>query len=113
MAGPPKTKDARFSKRGRPRLADNKHQEQYEKARAKREEYKAKREKLEYERLKGTLVNGEQVNREAFNQGRQIRDAMLNIPDRIASMIAAEPDQDVVHEILTKEIREALTALTQ
>ena len=68
---------------------------------------------MEYERRKGTLVDGEEANRQAFTQGRQIRDAMLNIPDRIASMIAAELDQDVVHAILTKELRQALEGLSR
>ena len=41
-----------------------------------------------------------------------VRDAMLNIPDRIASELAAETDQFEIHRLLTVEIRRALgTAL--
>jgi len=112
-ASAPKTKVARFSKRGRPRMADNQYQERYEKARADREESKAKREKLEYERRKGTLVDKKEIERDAFNQGRVIREAIFNIADRVSSTIAAEPDQDVIHEILMREFREALSALSE
>ncbi len=34
---------------------------------------------------------------------------MLNIPDRVAAVLAAESDPARVHEILTDEIRKALT----
>ena len=39
------------------------------------------------------------------------RDRMLNIPDRLAAMLAAETDEARCYEILENEIREALTAL--
>ncbi len=43
---------------------------------------------------------------------RMVRDAMLNIADRIASELAAETDQFEIHRLLTVEIRRALgTAL--
>jgi hypothetical protein len=47
----------------------------------------------------------------AFSRARQIRDALLNIPDRISSILAAESDHDRTREILTTEIRQALESL--
>jgi hypothetical protein len=47
----------------------------------------------------------------AFARARQIRDALLNIPDRISSILAAESDHDRTREILTSEIRQALESL--
>lgn len=47
----------------------------------------------------------------AFASARQIRDALLNIPDRISSILAAESDHDRTREILTTEIRQALESL--
>ena len=44
----------------------------------------------------------------AFNKFRQFRDAMLNIPDRVAAMLAAETDAAKCYEILATEIRKAL-----
>ena len=40
-----------------------------------------------------------------------MRDALLNIPERLAAMLAAEADERRVHEILAAEIRAALEAL--
>jgi hypothetical protein len=50
------------------------------------------------------------VQAAAFNTYRQFRDQLLNIPDRVAAIIAAETGLDTkkVHEILTAEVRHAL-----
>ena len=47
----------------------------------------------------------------AFARARNLRDALLNIPDRISSILAAETDHDRTREILTAEIRQALETL--
>ena len=44
----------------------------------------------------------------AFNRFRAFRDGMLNIPDRLAAVLAAEGDAARVHELLASEIRKAL-----
>lgn len=44
----------------------------------------------------------------AFGEGRQIRDAMLSIPDRISSILAAENEEARVNATLRQEIRAAL-----
>jgi hypothetical protein len=61
----------------------------------------------------GQLVSLEDVKKVAFARGRVIRDSMLNIPDRISSILATENDASKIHEILTKEIREALEELSR
>ena len=38
------------------------------------------------------LVSGDEVKVAAFNMFRQFRDAMLNLPDRLAAMLAAETE---------------------
>jgi len=45
----------------------------------------------------------------AFNRYRIFRDGMLNIPDRLAAVVAAESDPRRVHELMSTEIRKALT----
>jgi hypothetical protein len=45
----------------------------------------------------------------AFNRYRTFRDGMLNIPDRLAAVLAAETDARRTHELLSAEIRKALT----
>lgn len=81
---------------------------QYTKARAIREHYQARLAKIEYEERVGNLVSKDEVQIASFNKFRQFRDAMLNIPDRIAAMLAAETDEGKCYEILATEIRKAL-----
>ena len=81
---------------------------QYSKARAIREHYQARLAKLEYEQKVGSLVSRDEVKIAAFNTLRQFRDAILNIPDRLAAMLAAETDAAKCYEILATEIRKSL-----
>jgi hypothetical protein len=61
----------------------------------------------------GQLVSLEDVKKIAFARGRIIRDSMLNIPDRVSSLLADENDASKIHEILSREIREALEELSR
>jgi hypothetical protein len=81
---------------------------QYTKARAVREHYQARLAKIEYEERTGKLVSKDEVQVAAFNKFRQFRDHMLNIPDRVAAMVAAESDAAKCYEILAVEIRRSL-----
>lgn len=81
--------------------------------------YEAKRAKIEFEQLVGTLVERSAVSQEWFRLARQVRDGILNIPDRLAgvlvSTVRATADdlaaQHTVHASLTTELRQALEAL--
>ncbi len=81
---------------------------QYTRARAVREHYQARLAKIDYEERAGKLVSKDEVQVTAFNKFRQFRDHMLNIPDRVAAMVAAEAETAKCHEILATEIRRAL-----
>jgi hypothetical protein len=61
----------------------------------------------------GRLVSVEEVKKVAFARGRIIRDGLMNIPDRISSLLADENDAAKIHEILSKEIREVLEELSR
>ncbi len=52
-------------------------------------------------------VSKDEVQVAAFNRFRQFRDNLLNIPDRLAAVLAAETDAKRVYEILASEIRKA------
>ena len=80
----------------------------YARARAVRENYLARLAKIEFEERSGKLVSRDEVQVAAFNKFRTFRDGMLNIPDRVAAVLAAESDPARVHEILATEIRKAL-----
>jgi hypothetical protein len=81
---------------------------QYTKARAVREHYQARLAKIDYEERVAKLVPKDEVQVAAFNKFRQFRDHMLNIPDRVAAMVAAESDAARCYEIIAIEIRKAL-----
>jgi excisionase family DNA binding protein len=78
-------------------------------ARAMRNE--AKLGEVELKIRTGALVEAEDVRRQQFRIARAFRDRMLNIPDRVASVLAAETDAGSVHAALTKEIRDACAEL--
>lgn len=83
----------------------------YAEARAQHERFKARLAQLELEEREGKLLDATQVRAEAFRTARIVRDAMLNMPDRIAAELAAEQNAFKVHQKLTKEIRRALEGL--
>jgi len=60
----------------------------------------------------GKYVDADDVKVAAFNKARVVRDSLLNIPERLAAVLAAEGDERQVHQILVTEIRSALEELT-
>lgn len=83
----------------------------FAKIQARKEFYKAELARLEFEQVSGKLVEKEKVEAEAFRLARLVRDSVLNVPARIAGIIAAETDQRKVHDLLEKELRQALEPL--
>lgn len=83
----------------------------YFKARAIRESYLARLAKIEFEERTAKLVSRDEVQVAAFTKARTVRDSLLNLPDRLAALLAAEAEAAKVHEILTIEIRRALDEL--
>jgi hypothetical protein len=77
-----------------------------------RENYLARLAKIEFEERSGKLVSRDEVEVAAFNRYRTFRDGMLNIPDRLAAVLASETDPARVFELLSAEIRKALLEVT-
>lgn len=73
--------------------------------------FKAELLKLEYGLKSGKLVYTDIVERKTFSHARQVRDAILSIPDRISPEIAATSTEKQVKEILTGALNEALADL--
>jgi len=88
-------------------------QSEFAKAKEMHELAKAALRRLEYEEKAGKLVRADEVETAAFNRARAVRDAMLNIPDRIAAVLAAERDPGRIRNILTQEIKQALEELSR
>jgi hypothetical protein len=82
------------------------------KSRIKSEVERAKLLEIKARVEAGKYVAAEDVKVAAFNRARVVRDALLNIPERLAAMLAAEADERRVHQILAVEIRAALEELT-
>lgn len=61
----------------------------------------------------GRLIDAGKARRDAFVCARAIRDAVLNVPDRLAAELAAESDARRVHERLDAELRKALESLAE
>lgn len=83
----------------------------YQTHRASREAYSSKLEKIKYEEKAGLLVNRRQVELEAEALARLVRDAILNVPSRIAAQVAAETDRVKCELFIEKELRLALEEL--
>jgi hypothetical protein len=81
-------------------------------ARAAREIYEARLKKLEFEERQGNLLNKRSVEVAQFNRGRVLRDALFNIPNRMAAQLAAEAEPAAVHDLLEGEIRMVLEEFT-
>ena len=79
--------------------------------RAEYERLRVRKMEMELRQKEGRLVEVEAVQRVAAERGRQVRDAILGIPDRIASILAAETDSAVVNQTLAEELRQALDQL--
>jgi hypothetical protein len=83
----------------------------YGDAKTMREIYMARMAKLKYEEAKKSLVPARQVDDDAFEQARIVRDAMLAIPSRLRERLAAEDSPELCHQMLEAEIELALGAL--
>ncbi|MEO5348004.1 MAG: hypothetical protein H7834_16755 [Magnetococcus sp. YQC-9] len=69
--------------------------------------------RLDLEERQGKLLRADDVEREAFELGRRVRDRLLNIPSRVSPTIAAETDFKVIERLLTQELRTALEELSE
>lgn len=80
----------------------------YAQSRAIKEAYNARLAKLEYEEKSGALVRTDSVKVSWFNVLRVLRDRALNLPDRLAPLLASETDPKLVRELLDAELRQIL-----
>lgn len=64
-------------------------------------------------RKRGELLDADTVLREQFEAARVLRDAILNIPDRLSAELASENSPQRVHAQLSKELRRALDSVAE
>lgn len=83
----------------------------YQDALTKDKYYAAALKKLDLDQKNDILVLKMDVEKEAFECARQVRDALQNIPARIAAVVAAMTKESEIEKLLDKEIRQSLEAL--
>ena len=89
----------------------NKLQELFIRAKLQNEIEKGKLLKLETAEKEQSLISAEKVRDTLFRKGRMIREAFMNLPDRVASVLEMK-DARTIHITLSKEIRSILEELT-
>lgn len=92
--------------------AEGKDPHGYLEARADRERLTVALQALDYQKALGVLVSADEVRRLSARRYRAIRDRLLNIPDRVAAVLAAERDPAQVHAQLTAELKRVLHELS-
>ena len=80
--------------------------------RARTEEFRSKQAELEYLRDLGLVVSAVEAREANFSRYRMLRDKLLNIPDRVATILAAEREAGRVHQQLTAELKRVLSELS-
>lgn len=75
------------------------------------EKYKALKAKLDYEKQMGELVPLSEVQGQWVNVAVMVRKAIMNVPDRLAPMLAAEDDARRCWAMLDQECRTILEDL--
>jgi hypothetical protein len=73
--------------------------------------FRAKLRRLEFETKQGRLIEAEAVRKTIADAVRSLRDGILGLPDRLATVLAAESDSKKVHVTLKTELGRELEAL--
>ena len=83
----------------------------FARARAEHEQLKLELTRAELEAKRGNLVPRELVERVLFDKGHEVRDAVLQVPVRLAASVAASGDPQECLDIMREALREALEGL--
>ena len=75
--------------------------------------YKAKREKLRYEKEAGLLVPIEDVREQGWKAGRAVRDGIMGIPAKEAERLADIDDPIEMKAVLTEILAAKLTEVVE
>lgn len=84
----------------------------YEVARRRREAAEARIAEMKQAEMEGSLIRVDSVRSSFANKLSGARDALLQIPPRLAPVLAAEPDMVRVTTLLEDAIRQALAELS-
>jgi len=85
----------------------------FRQAQAQERAFAAKIEELKYKEMAGQLIRADAVRAAWAKRIASTRDALLQIPHRLAPVLAAESDLERVGQILEDELRLALAELSR
>lgn len=85
---------------------------QYSTARAMREAEEALMARMKREEMEGALIRVDAVRMAVAGTLAATREALLQIPARMATVLAAEASSERVHDLLRQELYQALAQLT-
>jgi hypothetical protein len=71
--------------------------------------FQAKLRRLEFELRDSKLIDAHEARLTITDAVRRHRDGLLTVPDRLAPVLAAEPDSRKVHDLLRAELLRYLT----
>ena len=80
----------------------------YEDAQLQEKIAKARIAELELQEKEGALVSRERINAQLFAAGKELRDTLLAIPDRITDVVMAEDNRAIIHNTIYDAIADAL-----
>lgn len=85
----------------------------YEEARRRRELAEAQKAELQLAELQGDLIRTADVRAAYAKRAAGLREALLQIPARLAAVVAAEADQAKCHDLLQAELHQVLAQITE
>lgn len=66
-------------------------------------------QKVKIEKDIGNLVSSENVKSNSYEIAKKLKESLLTIPDRLCDILASENDGRIIHNMLTKEIKQTLS----
>jgi hypothetical protein len=100
--------NAKLAKGSSPKVTEENHTLEFNKAKARREKSKADLAELEYKERAGLLISVDTVQREAEDLYRRYRDQMLNVVIRATKKLLGETSEFKFRKVLKVEIENAI-----
>ncbi len=85
----------------------------FRQAQAQERAFIAKKTELEYRKMAGELVSADEVRNEVARLAASLRESILQLPSRLATILGAESDAGKCHELLDSELRQVLQQLAE
>jgi len=78
---------------------------------AKSEHYKAQKAKIEFEKMRGDLVDADDFKKSLTNEGRFLRESFDALPDRLAPVLVGMDNANEIAELIRTEHDDMLVKL--